>query len=84
MDALSAFTVRGGRFGQGDRLLRLILRDDAALGELGLALRGQLGELGVGGVTTQLRFRLAEQRLVALQVGERLFELRLNTRAGRS
>src|SRR4029077_14606499 len=50
-------------------LFRLVLRDDAALGQLRLAFRGQLLIFGVRRVATELRFGLRQQRLVAGQVG---------------
>ena len=50
------------------RLLDLILREDAALAELRLALGGQLLVFGVGRVARELRFGLREQRLVAREV----------------
>ena len=59
------------------RLLRHVLRDDAALDELGVALAGQLQVLGLAPIARQLRFGLREQRLVARQIGFGLLELRL-------
>src|SRR4029079_16632543 len=58
----------GGGVGGGACLFRVVLRDDAALGELRLAFRRQLLILGVRGVATELRFGLRQQRLVAGQV----------------
>ena len=81
--ALSALTVAAVASAEA-RLLRLILRDDAALAQLRLALGGELLVLGVGRVARELRFGLAEQRLVAHEVRFGLRELRLDTRAGRS
>ena len=59
---------RRGGVGLGPRLLHLILREDAALSELGLALERELLVLGVGRVACELRDGLLEQRLVARQV----------------
>ena len=55
-------------------LVRLVLRDDAALRQLCLPFRCQLLILGVRGVATELRFGLREQRPVAGQIGFRLCE----------
>jgi hypothetical protein len=55
-------------------LLGEVLRDDATLHELFLALGGQSLILRAAGVPSELRFGLLEQRLVARLVGLRLLE----------
>ena len=55
-------------------MLGEVLRDDASLHELFLALGGQSLILRAAGVPSELRFGLLEQRLVARLVGLRLLE----------
>ena len=74
----------GNGVGAGARLLGDVLRDDAFLGERGLALRGERGVFGLRPVAAELGFGLAEQRLIAQQVGLGLPERRLERPLDRS
>ena len=62
---------RGG-VGCRTNLLGSVLRNNAAVHELRLALGRELLILGVGGISRELRFGLIEQRLVADESGLRL------------
>ena len=68
------------RVGLGARLFADVLRDDALLHELCLTLGTELLVFGVGRVARELRLGLGEQRLIAHEVGLRLFQRGFNGR----
>jgi hypothetical protein len=68
---------RRGRFRRRAGLFRHVLGHDALAVQRGLTFGRELRIFGVGAVARELRFGLIEQRLIAREVGLRLYQGRL-------